>query len=127
MYTRSVRNTALSIIIVTCLMFTAVTARAASGITSLAQGTGVNGTTFTGTFTTTAFSVVNGALVATGTLTGSVLNAQGDVIGTVNQTVQILVSSIHGTCQILTLTLGPLHLNLLGLKIDLSQIVLTIT
>ena len=32
-----------------------------------------------------------------------------------------------GSCEILTLTLGPLHLNLLGLVIDLNQVGLTIT
>jgi hypothetical protein len=33
----------------------------------------------------------------------------------------------NGTCTILDLTLGPLHLDLLGLVIDLNQIHLTIT
>lgn len=32
-----------------------------------------------------------------------------------------------GTCPVLALTLGPLHLDLLGLVIDLSQVNLSIT
>lgn len=34
---------------------------------------------------------------------------------------------VSGSCQILTLTLGPLDLNLLGLVVHLNQIVLNIT
>jgi len=36
-------------------------------------------------------------------------------------------ASTSGSCQILSLTLGPLHLNLLGLVIDLNQVNLNIT
>jgi hypothetical protein len=43
------------------------------------------------------------------------------------QTVAVPVSTITGTCNILHLDLGPLSLNLLGLQIDLSEIVLDIT
>jgi hypothetical protein len=32
-----------------------------------------------------------------------------------------------GTCEILNLVLGPLHLDLLGLVVDLNQVVLNIT
>ena len=34
---------------------------------------------------------------------------------------------MSGSCQIVSLTLGPIHLDLLGLVIDLNQIVLNIT
>jgi len=77
--------------------------------------------------TVTGFSVVNNAIVATGTLTGSVLNRAGNVIGTVSQAVQVPLASTQGTCTVLTLTLGPLDLNLLGLQVHLNQVVLTIT
>jgi len=36
-------------------------------------------------------------------------------------------ATTSGTCQILTLTLGPLHLDLLRLVVDLNQVNLTIT
>ena len=34
---------------------------------------------------------------------------------------------VTGTCDILSLTLGPLDLNLLGLRVQLNQVVLNIT
>jgi hypothetical protein len=34
---------------------------------------------------------------------------------------------VTGSCRILDLTLGPLHLDLLGLVVDLNQVHLTIT
>jgi hypothetical protein len=37
------------------------------------------------------------------------------------------VSSTSGSCRILDLVLGPLHLDLLGLVVDLNQLHLTIT
>ena len=37
------------------------------------------------------------------------------------------VASQTGTCQVLDLVLGPLHLDLLGLVVDLNQVHLTIT
>jgi hypothetical protein len=37
------------------------------------------------------------------------------------------VTGATGSCQILSLTLGPLHLDLLGLVIDLNQVNLNIT
>jgi hypothetical protein len=39
----------------------------------------------------------------------------------------IIPAQTGGSCDILTLVLGPLHLDLLGLVVDLNQVVLTIT
>jgi hypothetical protein len=64
----------------------------------------------------TAFKDINGTLNAVGTVTG----------GGVSVPFQVPVQAT-GTCQILTLTLGPLHLDLLGLVVDLNQVNLTIT
>jgi len=85
------------------------------------------GGSFVGTFTPTAFSVVNGVLTASGTLAGSLLNSTGGLVTTVSQTIIGLPVSAQGSCQILTLTLGPLDLNLLGLTVHLNQVVLNIT
>lgn len=82
--------------------------------------------TFTGAVDITQFAVQNGQLVAIGTLTGTLTDALGNVLGTVTQAITIPVST-SGTCTILDLTLGPLHLNLLGLVVDLNQVHLTIT
>ncbi|HET8541068.1 MAG TPA: hypothetical protein VFL83_14435 [Anaeromyxobacter sp.] len=39
----------------------------------------------------------------------------------------IIQAQARGSCDILTLVLGPLHLDLLGLVVDLNQVVLTLT
>jgi hypothetical protein len=69
------------------------------------------------TLTVTSFQVVNGVLTAVGTVTG----------GGVSIPFQVPVTGTRGTCEILSLTLGPLHLDLLGLVVDLNQVVLNIT
>jgi hypothetical protein len=45
----------------------------------------------------------------------------------VNQAASAPVAGLDPSCSILDLTLGPLHLDLLGLVIDLNQVHLTIT
>ena len=82
----------------------------------------------TGIFNIQSFQVINGVVNAVGTLTVSVTNAAGQVITTVFNNVAIpLLGAPTSSCQILSLTLGPLHLDLLGLVIDLNQVVLNIT
>lgn len=55
-------------------------------------------------------------------------NAVGTVVDSVsNVRLQVPVVAASGTCTILDLTLGPLHLNLLGLVVDLNMVHLTIT
>jgi len=99
-----------------------------TGTFTNSDGTG----TFTGTFTPRKFSVVNGVLEATGVLKGTLTDADGTQIGTVDRTVTDTVNT-GGTsaaplaCSILNLTLGPLNLNLLGLVVTLNQVHLTIT
>lgn len=88
--------------------------------------------TFTGTFTPNRFSVVNGVLYATGVLKGTLTDANGTQIGTVDKTVTDKVetnsaAAAPAACSILNLTLGPLNLNLLGLVVTLNQVHLTIT
>ncbi len=93
-------------------------------------GTLPGGGTFTGTFDVTRFAVRQGQLVAIGELTGTLTDAAGNVIGTVTDFVIELpvdLDGTTGTCEILTLVLGPLRLELLGLVVDLNQVVLTIT
>jgi hypothetical protein len=69
------------------------------------------------TLTVTSFQVINGVLTAVGNVTG----------GGVTIPFQVPVTSTQATCDILTLILGPLHLDLLGLVVDLNQVILTIT
>jgi hypothetical protein len=103
-----------------------------NGAFTNADGTG----TLTGTFTPTAFSVVNGALEATGLLKGTLTDADGSSLGTVSQTVTLPVQTSAASTSaqpaaaagsVLHLVLGPLNLNLLGLVVTLNQVNLNIT
>jgi hypothetical protein len=78
--------------------------------------TATDGTT--GVFTITNFVNQGGELLAVGTVTiGELVDAVASAF----------VTSATGDCEILNLVLGPLDLNLLGLQIDLAQVVLDIT
>jgi hypothetical protein len=81
---------------------------------------------FQGTLTLNSVQIINGVLSAVGTLAGNLVDSAGTVLGTVNQTVTSPLQ-VTGTCTILDLVLGPLHLNLLGLVVDLNQVHLLIT
>ncbi|HKR93929.1 MAG TPA: hypothetical protein VJW55_01120 [Candidatus Angelobacter sp.] len=82
---------------------------------------------FAGTFNIQQFANQNGNLVAIGTLVGTLTNAAGQVTSVVINNVTAPVTAATGSCSILSLTLGPLHLDLLGLVIDLNQVNLNIT
>jgi len=87
-----------------------------------------NGGTFSGILTVAEFARQNGSLVAQGTLDGTLRDANGNIIGTVaDQAVTLPVAAIQATCRILHLELGPLDLNLLGLRVQLNRVVLDIT
>ena len=94
-------------------------------------GTTATGGTFTGTLSNTQFVNQNGVLTLVGNLTGTLTNAAGTVLGNVtNLPITTPVGGAApaaGGCTILDLTLGPLHLNLLGLVVDLNQVHLQIT
>jgi hypothetical protein len=85
------------------------------------------GSTFTGTLNLTRFATQNGALVAVGTLTGSLTNTATGVVTSIVQTVSLPAAVTNPTCPILHLDLGPLSIDLLGLHVDLSRVVLDIT
>jgi hypothetical protein len=84
--------------------------------------------TFVGTFTPSRFVTSNGQLAVVGTVTGTLTSATG-VITPVSDTATSTITQAlaAGSCTILNLTLGPLHLDVLGLVIDLNQVHLTIT
>jgi hypothetical protein len=94
-------------------------------------GTAKNGKKFTGTYTIQRFVARGDDVFAVGTLKGKLKNRRvrregvrmpvsGFADGTAAQSSQLV-------CRILTLTLGPLDLNLLGLRVQLNQINLRIT
>ena len=84
--------------------------------------------------TITSFQVVDGVLTAVGTITGTV--ATTDVAGATILTEvtnaaftapTTILQAPGAACQILDLVLGPLHLDVLGLVVDLNQVNLDIT
>src|SRR5437016_5149471 len=84
---------------------------------------------FVGTFNPQNFAVQNGALVLVGSLVGTLTDSKGTLLGTIVRANHALpVGTPAGSsCAILNLTLGPLHLTLLGLNVSLNQVHLVIT
>jgi hypothetical protein len=81
-------------------------------------GTLGDGTPFVGQLTNLTTSMVNGALMLSGTITGTGIPAAGTPFTT----------ALAATgCQILDLNLQPFTLDLLGLLVDLSAVKLDIT
>ena len=124
-------------------MFVAGPAQAQTTSTPLTKtvavtGKAANGKAFKGKFTINQFKSVGGKTYAAGTLVGTVKNRK------VTRAVSIPVSVADagtspgaraaqlppqqpGTCRVLNLVLGPLDLNLLGLRVELNQVNLRIT
>jgi len=101
---------------------------------SFADASGARGV-FAGTFTPSGFEAVDDQVVATGLLTGTLTDAAGAPLGTVNQTISTPIDrsasadavAAAASCQILDLRLQPLDLDLLGLKVHLDTVHLNIT
>lgn len=85
-------------------------------------GTLPDGSTFTGAIGDLTATVVDGVTTITGTLTGTGLPAGG-----VDFTAPVDSLTADAACDILTLDLGPLHLDLLGLVVDLAPVNLDVT
>jgi hypothetical protein len=84
--------------------------------------------TFKGNYDIVKFVVNNGKLYSVGYLTGTLRNGAGTVVGRIsNKKVLLPVTDLSSTCEILHLELGPVDLNLLGLKVHLDKIVLDIS
>jgi hypothetical protein len=81
------------------------------------------------------FEAQGDSVVAIGTLTGAITDALGNVLATVEilaTKIAVIGGSVtdaHGDnmCETLLIQLGPLHLELLGLVVDLDQITLEIS
>lgn len=131
------RATTLAVLFAFCtMMITATGAMAAPAASTPAtphlpaayvQGTDALGNALSAVFTVQSFANQGNQLVAQGVLNGTITSATGTVTPVTNQAATLPVSGITSTCYILSLTLGPLHLNLLGLDITLNQVVLHIT
>jgi len=113
----------------------------AGGLQMPVVGTTAAGDAFAGTFTLQRFATDSGKVVAVGTISGSVTNAAGQVVATGLRTVSLPVAISQApapaaaaaptaaavSCGILHLDLGPLSLDLLGLQVNLSRVVLDIS
>jgi hypothetical protein len=97
-----------------------IAARPASDAVIDVGGT-LNGLPFVGEITNLDTSVVDGVLQLAGTLTGAGLP------GPLEFTAPITDLFVDDACTILDLDLGPLHLDVLGLVIDLDEVHLDIT
>jgi hypothetical protein len=95
------------------------------GVSIPVVGTVVGGGTFTGALNITSFAVRDGQVVALGTVTGVATNAAGAATSVLS-TVAAPVNVAQTTCAILHLDLGPLFLDVLGLQVSLSQVILDI-
>ncbi|MGB9184228.1 MAG: hypothetical protein WCB67_09180 [Solirubrobacteraceae bacterium] len=94
------------------------------------SGTAHNGKKFTGNFSVNQFLTRAGTKYAVGTLTGQIGHrsvTQSNVALPVQVGGQNGQAGTAATCPVLHLVLGPLDLNLLGLKVHLNQVVLDIT
>ena len=93
--------------------------------------TGTNkGKNFKGTYTIQRFETRSGKLYAVGKLTGTLKNrrvSRSNVAIPAALTASNDASAAQAACDILHLTLGPLDLNLLGLRVQLNQVKLDIT
>lgn len=120
-------------------------AKHSGSFTTPVTGTVANGT-FDGTATITKFVVQNGQLMAVGTLSGTATQTVGGVTTTTEvpataftAPVAVAVGGASSAaassalapaavgCNILTLDIGAIHLDLLGLVVDLAPINLDIT
>ena len=123
---------------VLALLFAIMLVPLAPALTAQGQGGGSNtpgvavpivgsggGLTFNGVFDLQRFVERDGFVSAVGTLTGTVTNAAG-VVTSIVRNVTIPIAVTEATCEILHLDLGPLSIDLLGLQIDLSRVVLDI-
>jgi hypothetical protein len=105
---------------------TATAARPSTGSVALPIVTVDPTGTFEGVLEITEFIVQEGQVLAVGTLTGTLTDAEGAVTDIVVDVVLPLIT-VQGTCQILHLELGPLDLDLLGVVVHLDQVVLDIS
>lgn len=135
----------LAVVLCSTSMFAAsrpVTLPVGGNFTDASGGTGH----FIGQFQLTQFADENNQLVAKGFLSGILTDSTGRVLGSVLKDVSIPVAvnnrlrsastrletssnalAVEATCEILHLDLGPLSLNLLGLQVNLNEVVLDIS
>ncbi|GGQ68381.1 hypothetical protein [Couchioplanes azureus] len=109
-------------------------------MTSTVSGTFTDATsaagTVHGTFAPERFEVAGDGIVAVGLLAATLVDSTGETVGSETQSVSLPLLSgtasatgaeIQAFCPILDLVLGPLDLDLLGLRVHLDRVHLNIT
>ena len=128
-----IRMTTLAVLFTFCTMMMASTgamaaAKTASGQNSALLQSNVAGGVLSGVVTITSFAVQNGQAVAQGVFNGTFTNAAGVVTTLTNQAITAPLASASASCPILSLTLGPINLDILGLVVTVpNPVVLNIT
>jgi hypothetical protein len=121
---------------IVCALMLGVTATAGAQTRDMTKqipvsGTAKNGKTFKGTYTINRFVKRGSRVVAVGTLKGRLkhrhVRRTGVRIPVTSFGAPSGAASAQVACKVLTLTLGPLDLNLLGLRVQLNQVNLRIT
>ncbi|HLZ40296.1 MAG TPA: hypothetical protein VKQ11_05005 [Candidatus Sulfotelmatobacter sp.] len=129
------RATTLAVLFAFCSMMMASTGAMAATTapttaphlpTAYVQGTDTLGNALSAVFTVQSFANQGNQLVANGVLNGTITSSTGSVTQVTNQSATLPVTGMTASCPILSLTLGPLNLNILGLQITLNQVVLNI-
>jgi hypothetical protein len=126
------RMTTLAVLFAFCTMMMASTGAMAApthaaGQNSTLLTSNVAGGVLNGVVSITHFVNQNGQLVAQGTFNGTFTNAAG-VVTSVSQAITAPVTNLTATCPILSLTIGPINLDILGLVITVpNPIVVNIT
>lgn len=101
-------------------------------IKSVVRGTFGEAGRVTGSFHPSRFVADHGKVFGVGQLSAKLIRGNGTVLGHVNKHVALPLrpngkGQAGKFCRILDLILGPLHLNLLGLHVDLNKVILHIT
>ena len=127
---RKLASIALLTLVVATTGVVAATATAAppSAAAAVSIAPAQTGGVLDGVFEITDFAVNSaGQLVANGVFTGTA--TIGGITQEITTTASVIISQVDapGSCSILDLVLGPLHLDLLGLVVDLNQVVLDVT
>lgn len=128
----SSRLIAITVVVLVALLSVPISPAQAKPDGSLSvpiTGTLATGGALVGTLDIQRFATQGNQIVAVGTLTGTLRDTAGVVIGNVVRTVALPVNSAltQAACDILHLELGPLDLDLLGLVVHLDKVVLDIT
>ncbi len=103
-------------------------------VTSRLRGTFGRAGTVRGTFDPKRFTVKHGNAYATGIVHATLRRGDGTIVGTAHKQATLLLrdnqaaksAELGRTCRILDLVLGPLDLDLLGLRVHLNRVVLNI-